>query len=234
MQDKPEIRTLPWYGMIHGFAVVPDKGAVSSNAPGAGVLVLMEGAHLILFELPDLHPHPISLPLQELPEITCCQLAESASADVHVTSHTLTLEQLKVSLGQSECDDPSIAWRFACKVNVWRRMRTLHAVDFQRGQMKYVVLLTTDSHCTHSSVFGQLAGQCNNLPGSCNIWDALQAAQGSDLPAGAGQRWRWAFSGGKPASPGTSTSDQSDLLLTGIYHRQECQDAAFLPARIFA
>lgn len=61
-------------------------------------MVLMEGGHLILFELPDLHPSPISLPLQELPELTCCTLAESASADTHASSHAVTLEQLKVFL----------------------------------------------------------------------------------------------------------------------------------------
>ena len=61
-------------------------------------MVLMEGGHLILFELPDLHPSPISLPLQELPELTCCTLAESASADMHASSHAVTLEQLKVCL----------------------------------------------------------------------------------------------------------------------------------------
>ena len=96
MQDQPEIKTLPWYGMIYGFTIVPHKGAVSSDAPGAAIMVLMEGGHLILFELPDLHPNPISLPLQELPELTLCELAESASADMHGSLHTLTLEQLKV------------------------------------------------------------------------------------------------------------------------------------------
>ena len=98
MQDQPEIRTLPWYGMIHGFAIVPHRGAVSSNSPGAAILVLMEGGHLILFELPDLHPNPISLPLQELPELTICQLAESAPADMHPSAHTVTLEHLKVAI----------------------------------------------------------------------------------------------------------------------------------------
>ena len=47
-----------------------------------------------------------------------------------------------------------------------------------------------------------------------SVW-AMQAAKGTDLPAGAGQRWRWAFSGGKPASQGLPSSEQSDLLFTG-------------------
>lgn len=47
-----------------------------------------------------------------------------------------------------------------------------------------------------------------------SVW-TMQAAKGTDLPAGAGQRWRWAFSGGKPASQGLLNTEQSDLLLTG-------------------
>lgn len=100
VQGKAPMRTLPWYGMIHGFAVVPRRGSISANAPGAAVVVLMEFGHVILFELPDLNPNPLSLPLQELPELTHCMLAESASASTIAGEHSVTLNQLKVFLQQ--------------------------------------------------------------------------------------------------------------------------------------
>lgn len=95
LQGKPLIRSLPWYGMIYGSVIIPHKGALSQSAAGAAILCLMEYGHLMLFELPDLHPNPISLPLQELPDLTQCQLAESAS-DSSASSHAVTMDLLRV------------------------------------------------------------------------------------------------------------------------------------------
>ena len=102
MQGPPEIQTLPWYGMVHGYAVVPHKGAITDNAPAAAILVLMEFGHLVLFELPDLNPSPLSLALQELPELTHSLLAELAPANLPADGHTVTLEHLQVRSHQRE------------------------------------------------------------------------------------------------------------------------------------
>lgn len=95
------MRTLPWYGMIHGFALIPQKGATSADASTAAVIVLMEYGHVVLFELPDLNPNPISLPLQELPELTHCLLAEPQPSNLSSADHSVTLEKLKVGPGHT-------------------------------------------------------------------------------------------------------------------------------------
>lgn len=81
--------------MICGFAVVPQKGALTADADAAAILVLMEGGQVVLYDLPDLRPVPLSLPFQELPDLTASQLTMSAGTE-DVEAHSITLERLKV------------------------------------------------------------------------------------------------------------------------------------------
>ena len=57
----------------------------------------MEGGQLVLFDLPDLQPIPLSLPLQELPDLTVSLLARSTEgARETLGPHAVTLERLQV------------------------------------------------------------------------------------------------------------------------------------------
>lgn len=50
-----------------------------------------------MFDLPDLQPIPLSLPLQELPDLTVSLLARSAEgAREALGAHAVTLERLQV------------------------------------------------------------------------------------------------------------------------------------------
>ena len=96
---RPEPQSLPWYGVIKGFALVPQKGAIEAGTDPAAVLVLMEGGQLVLFDLPDLQPVPLNLPLQELPDLTilrlACSLAEAGPGSLGL--HAATLERIRVT-----------------------------------------------------------------------------------------------------------------------------------------
>ena len=100
MQGESHVRSLPWYGMIRGFTVVPQKGSLDAAAPAAALVVLMEGGQMVLFDLPELHPVPLSLPLQELPDITLTRLASSSGAGpsdaLGLGEHAVSVERLRV------------------------------------------------------------------------------------------------------------------------------------------
>lgn len=82
--------------MIMGFAIVPRRGSLASDGPAAAILVLMEFGHLVLFDLPDLNPTPISIGLQELSELTHCLLAKQDSHSNSTGEHAVDLEGLRV------------------------------------------------------------------------------------------------------------------------------------------
>lgn len=61
---------LPWFGAVQGFALVPPKGSLGASGRPAAVIVLSEGGQLMVHDLANLQPMPLSLPFQELPAVT--------------------------------------------------------------------------------------------------------------------------------------------------------------------
>ena len=116
---RPEPQSLPWYGLVKGFALVPQKGAIEAGTDPAAVLVLMEGGQLVLFDLPDLQPVPLSLPLQELPDLTilrlACSPAEAGPGSLGL--HAATMERIRVTCRpavQSELPVPNTRHAAPC------------------------------------------------------------------------------------------------------------------------
>ena len=126
---RPEPQSLPWYGVIKGFALVPQKGAIEAGSDPAAVLVLMEGGQLVLFDLPDLQPVPLNLPLQELPDLTilrlACSPAEAGPGSLGL--HAATLERIRVTC------------RTAIQPNVWTATAlSLQACNSDRCMVHHV------------------------------------------------------------------------------------------------
>lgn len=70
--------TLPWFGAVQGFALVPPEGSLGrGGASGdmAALIVLSEGGQLMVHDLRTLQPSPLSLPFQELPPVTASAFA---------------------------------------------------------------------------------------------------------------------------------------------------------------
>lgn len=92
--------SLPWFGTIEGFALVPPEGSLIINDDPAAVIVLTEGGQLMVHDLATATPAPLSLPLQELPQVSVTRVVSSAadSAGQPSTSlHAITLDRLRVS-----------------------------------------------------------------------------------------------------------------------------------------
>lgn len=91
--EAPEIQALPWLGAIKGFEVIPQQGAIGNNLPAACIAVLIESGQLMIFDT-QLKPNPLSLPFQELPEMTVSVIEDSA--DNSSAAHSVSAERLKV------------------------------------------------------------------------------------------------------------------------------------------
>ena len=95
MQDEaPEIQGVPWYGHIKGFEVIVEDGALGDQSPAAAIAVLIEGGQMFLFD-DHLSPNPLSLDLQELPQLTVSSLESSASSSFG--PNAVDVERLQVT-----------------------------------------------------------------------------------------------------------------------------------------
>ena len=92
---------MPWYGNIKGFEVIPQEGSVGDNPPAGMILVLIESGQLFLFD-GHLSPNPLSLALQELPQLTVSRLESSALA--HDGPHAVNADTLQV---RTDLGEPS-------------------------------------------------------------------------------------------------------------------------------
>ena len=112
--QDPQPHSIPWFGSVQGWALVPPEASINEYDDPAASMVLTEGGQLMVHDLATFQPVPLSLPFQELQAVTHCCLAASATraatayvgAD-HVTRpgqlqladklHSVTLQRLRVS-----------------------------------------------------------------------------------------------------------------------------------------
>ena len=73
-------KTVPWFGTIKAYALLPRPGAITNCEPEA-LMVLTEGGQLVVHDLTDWQPSPLTLPLQELPPITTSLFVPALSKD---------------------------------------------------------------------------------------------------------------------------------------------------------
>ena len=59
-----EPHSIPWFGSVRGFALVPPDGSISERDNPAAVMVLTEGGQLMVHDLKTFQPVPLSLPFQ--------------------------------------------------------------------------------------------------------------------------------------------------------------------------
>ena len=59
-----EPHSIPWFGNVRGFALVPPDGSISEWDNPAAVMVLTEGGQLMVHDLKTFQPVPLSLPFQ--------------------------------------------------------------------------------------------------------------------------------------------------------------------------
>ncbi len=61
-------RMIPWFGTIKGFATVPRErgaaGAPAGSRPPKAIMILTEGGQLVVHQLQEWRPTPITLPFQ--------------------------------------------------------------------------------------------------------------------------------------------------------------------------
>ena len=69
-KQHEDIHTLPWFGAVKGFALVPPEGSINEGDDPVAVIVLTEGGQLMVHDLANMQPVPLSLPFQELPAVT--------------------------------------------------------------------------------------------------------------------------------------------------------------------
>lgn len=86
---------------------MPKAGSVAGSDAPESLMVLTEGGQLVVHDLKEWHPYPLSLPFQELPPITTSAFVTSVSSELAVEAalggpntaptavqHTLTLDKL--------------------------------------------------------------------------------------------------------------------------------------------
>lgn len=96
--------SIPWFGAVQGWALVPPEASINEYDDPAAIMVLTEGGQLMVHDLNTFQPVPLSLPFQELQAVTHACLCASATqpgpaGDVQLSNklHSVTLERLRVS-----------------------------------------------------------------------------------------------------------------------------------------
>ena len=82
--------SIPWFGTIEGFALVPaavGRGALAHvcDRPEA-LMILTEGGQLVVHDLRTWQPTPLTLPFMELPPITASRLVPTVSLSLLLES----------------------------------------------------------------------------------------------------------------------------------------------------
>ena len=88
-ENAIEQKMVPWFGTLKAHALMMSAGSSngsgsdssSSSATVEGLIVLTEGGQLVVHDLLDWHPTPLTLPLQELPPITVSKFVPTVSRD---------------------------------------------------------------------------------------------------------------------------------------------------------
>lgn len=90
--------TVPWFGVLKAHAVMPRAGSLG-RFDSEALMLLTEGGQLVVHDLREWQPQPLTLPFQELPPITLSifvpTLSESQVEDLGTASlHALSLPAL--------------------------------------------------------------------------------------------------------------------------------------------
>lgn len=95
--------SIPWFGAVQGWALVPPEASINEFDDPTAIMVLTEGGQLMVHDLNTFQPVPLSLPLQELQAITHCCMCASATEggpggglQAATKLHSVTLERLRV------------------------------------------------------------------------------------------------------------------------------------------
>ena len=106
-QDE-DVHMLPWFGAVKGFALVPPEGSITEDDDPVAIIVLTEGGQLMVHDLANMQPVPLSLPFQELPAVTVSAVVPVPCPNgPHSCSlHGVSLKRLRVSSELSAVDMP--------------------------------------------------------------------------------------------------------------------------------
>ncbi|KAL4431642.1 hypothetical protein ABPG77_001484 [Micractinium sp. CCAP 211/92] len=99
-------RQVPWFGAILGFCQMPADGplAAADDSP-RGLMILTEGGQLVIHDLQQWQPTPLTLPVQELPPMTLARLVPTVS--LAVLKESTAGGSAAVSPRPSSCGLPS-------------------------------------------------------------------------------------------------------------------------------
>ena len=105
MEGSFPSHSIPWFGTVQGWALVPPEASINEGDDPTAIMVLTEGGQLMVHDLATFQPVPLSLPFQELQAVTDTCLCASATqrgagGALHPASklHSVTLQRLQVSL----------------------------------------------------------------------------------------------------------------------------------------
>ncbi|KAL0052569.1 hypothetical protein WJX82_004051 [Trebouxia sp. C0006] len=100
--------SIPWFGAVQGWALVPPEASINEYDDPAAIMVLTEGGQLMVHDLNTFQPVPLSLPFQELQAVTdvcmCTspvQLGPAGHIVLSTKLHCVTLQRLRALKGQS-------------------------------------------------------------------------------------------------------------------------------------
>ncbi len=103
MESSFQSHSIPWFGAVQGWALVPPEASINEYDDPAAIMVLTEGGQLMVHDLNTFQPVPLSLPFQELQPVTDSCMCASATqlgplGDLQAASklHSVTLERLRV------------------------------------------------------------------------------------------------------------------------------------------
>ena len=107
MQEHSHFQShsIPWFGAVQGWALVPPEASINEYDDPAAIMVLTEGGQLMVHDLKNFQPVPLSLPFQELQAVTDSCMCASATqwggpvGDLMPATklHSVTLERLRVN-----------------------------------------------------------------------------------------------------------------------------------------
>ncbi|KAK9839762.1 hypothetical protein WJX84_009163, partial [Apatococcus fuscideae] len=139
-RQHEDIHTLPWFGAVKGFALVPPEGSINEDDDPVAVIVLTEGGQLMVHDLANMQPVPLSLPFQELPAVTVSAvipvtLPEDAPS---CSLHGVSLARLRAARDMMEGGSKKgSTWRWRW---VFGGGKPPHVEDAQEGASNHVLL----------------------------------------------------------------------------------------------
>lgn len=95
-QPPEAAHSLPWFGQLKGFALIPSEREMGSlHKSSVALITLSESSQMMVFDLDDMHPLPLSMPFQELSTASVSTFKAPGSGE-HGNKHFVTLNRLRV------------------------------------------------------------------------------------------------------------------------------------------